>query len=98
MKHKWEIRERVDLETLLTGLAEEASELTHAALKYRRAMFQKNPTPVGEDEAYEHLCEEIADVLLYVDTMDLNLHHISEIEEQKEARWLERLRLCQKKS
>ena len=95
MKHKWEIRERVKLEEMLTGLAEESAELAQAALKYRRALFQTSYTPVGKDEAYERLCEEIADVLLYVDVLDVNIHRVAEIENEKEARWLERLRQCQ---
>lgn len=46
----------------LYQLAEEASELAQAALKLARI---KNgaPTPVTEDEAVEHLSEELADVL-----------------------------------
>ena len=79
---------------LLAGLAEEAAELAHAALKYRRALQQANPTPVGEDEAYERLCEEIADVFLYVETLDVNIKYVSDLESKKEERWIERLRLC----
>lgn len=95
MDYKAEIKERMKPGELLTGLAEESSELAHAALKYRRALYQMNPTPVGEDDAYERLCEEVADVFLYIDVMGLNIHHIAEIEKKKEARWVERLRLCQ---
>lgn len=47
-------------------LAEECSELAQAALKYARILREENPTPVTEDEALDHLTEEIADVQILV--------------------------------
>ena len=76
---------------LLAGLAEEASELAQAALKYRRALDQSNPTPVSDDEAYEHLCEEIADVKLYCSVLNLNPSYISYLMKVKQSRWEDRL-------
>ena len=85
------IKSKVPLTELLAGLAEEAAELAQAALKYRRALDQTNPTPVNEDDAYEHLSEEIADVKLYCSLLSLNPGHISEIMRRKMGRWERRL-------
>lgn len=76
---------------LLAGLAEEASELAQAALKLRRAYDQTNPTPVGEEDAYDDLMEEIADVELYLDQMSINRQRIEEIKGVKAFRWVKRL-------
>ena len=85
------IEEKVSLTERLAGLAEEASELAQAALKYRRALDGKNPTPVDEDLAHERLLEEIADVLLYIDTLHINEQYVSDIKVRKLRRWIERL-------
>ena len=76
---------------LLAGLAEEASEMAQAALKLRRAYDQTNPTPVGEEDAYDDLMEEIADVELYLDQMSINRQRIEEIKGVKAFRWVKRL-------
>ena len=47
---------------ILCQLAEEASELSQAALKLRRAITGTNPTPVSESTATDDLFEELADV------------------------------------
>ena len=49
---------------LLAQLAEECMELAHAALKLRRVLDGKNPTPVSEEKARENFNEEVADVNL----------------------------------
>ena len=85
------IKEKMPVTELLAGLAEEASELAQAALKYRRALDGTNPTPTTQDEAYEHLCEEIADVMLYMQVLSLPNSYISSIMEQKMKRWENRL-------
>lgn len=85
------IKARVPVVELLAGLAEEASELAHAALKLRRVFDGRNPTPVGEDQAMENLYEEIADVQLYVSMLDLNRYDISSLMESKRKRWEKRL-------
>lgn len=84
---------------LLAGLAEEASELAQAALKYRRTFTSVNPTPVTGPEAYEKLLEEIADVELYLDVLRLGYKdkkasdRIIAIKDRKLQRWKERLGL-----
>lgn len=85
------IKRKMPVTELLAGLAEECSELAQAALKLRRVFDQKNPTPMSEEEAIEHLYEEIADVKLYCSQLDIPARYISEIMERKEKRWEERL-------
>ena len=77
---------------LLAGLAEEAAELGQAALKLRRVIDGRNPTPATYREAVKGLNEEIADVLLYLEwiqSMDNDL--VREIRNKKLARWVTRL-------
>ena len=65
------IQEKLPVKELMAQLAEEATELAHAALKMRRVLDGKNPTPVTFDEAYVNLKEEIGDVLLCLETVGL---------------------------
>ena len=57
-------------EELLAQLAEEATELAHAALKLRRVYGGTNPTPATAVEATAGLKEEIADVQLLLVLLD----------------------------
>ena len=66
------IRDQLPDEELLAQLAEEASELAKAALKMRRVLDGRNPTPVRMSEAWANLQEEIADVLLCLQVLDIN--------------------------
>lgn len=47
---------------VLAQLAEEAAELSQAALKMRRAITGKNPTPKSLEDCQAALMEEMADV------------------------------------
>ncbi len=88
------IREKVGIGEIMAQLAEEAAELSQAALKYRRAITGTNPTPTTAEEALEHLREEIADVdLCLVIAGDVCEAADDEIfrMETKRARWIERL-------
>ncbi len=80
---------------LLCSLAEEASELSQAALKYRRTLVSGSPTPVQRNAAWNHMLEEIGDVLLCVQALDIDAYSgADDIEysmEWKAARWLRRL-------
>ena len=76
---------------LLAGLAEEASELAQASLKLRRVYDGTNPTPKTEGVAIDDLYEEVADVMLYVDQLKLNIVDIDRIKGEKMNRWLRRL-------
>lgn len=56
------VREYLSKEEILTALAEEAAELSQAALKLRRALTRQNYTPKSVDECEASLIEEIQDV------------------------------------
>ena len=58
------IRANLPQEEQLAQLAEEATELAQAALKYRRALDGTNPARIGSDGAYADLLGEVADVEL----------------------------------
>lgn len=87
------IKQHLPQDELLAQLAEEAAELSQAALKLRRALTGINPTPVTVDEARKSLVEEAADVYnvlgLLLDAEDNA--EIYEIIRRKKARWLNRL-------
>jgi NTP pyrophosphatase (non-canonical NTP hydrolase) len=85
------IKKEIPVTELLAGLAEEASELAQAALKLRRVFDKTNPAPTKEEEAIEHLWEEIADVKLYVSMLDVNPREISRFMSEKQKRWESRL-------
>jgi NTP pyrophosphatase (non-canonical NTP hydrolase) len=93
----WEIEERIDTDNQLTQLAEEAAELSQAALKYRRAIqtarWEENisPTPKTLNEAYDSLVEECSDVMLAVLVTTRHLMS-NDIMLNKAKRWLDRLK------
>lgn len=78
----------------LAQLAEEAAELTQAALKLRRAVDGNNPTPKTVDEALESFYEECADVAVCLSVLGYNQADDVQIEAmaaEKLARWAKRL-------
>ena len=87
------IKQHLPQDELLAQLAEEAAELSQAALKLRRALTGINPTPVTVEDARLNLVEEAADVYnvlgLLLDAEDNA--EIYEIIRRKKARWLNRL-------
>lgn len=92
------IRDQLPDEELLAQLAEEATELAHAALKMRRAMDGRNPTPVPASEAWEKLQEEVADVLLSLQVLSIetNDQEYRETIRQKLERWVYRLQQAER--
>ena len=62
------IASKLSREDILCQLAEEASELSQAALKLRRAITGTNLTPVSENDVKHTLNEEIVDVAVAVET------------------------------
>ena len=78
-------------ETKLIQLAEEAAELSHAALKLVRAI--NGDTPVTEAEARQRVLEEIADCIVCGSLLigEPEKLAIEVIMEQKMKRWEERL-------
>ena len=87
------IMEHIGESEMLCQLAEEAAELSQAALKLRRALTGINHTPVTADEARKNLVEEAADVYnvlgLLLDAADNA--EIYSIIRRKKARWVKRL-------
>lgn len=79
---------------LLAMLAEEAAELSQAALKLRRVLDGSNPTPVGYQLAKKRLIEEAADVELsmrMIHALD-DRREIEVIKADKYMRWMSRLK------
>ena len=77
---------------ILAQLAEEAAELSHAALKLRRALDGTNPTPMTAEEARLSLLEEIADVIVCENQLArIDWEVINDICERKLRRWQERM-------
>lgn len=81
---------------LLEQLAEEAAELSQAALKFIRAAgMSNNPTPVSLQEAKANLQEEISDVLAIIKllkgTGTVEVLSYEDDENPKWRRWAERL-------
>lgn len=80
---------------LLEQVAEECTELGHAALKLARKYRNENPTPVTEEEAYANLKEEWADMLLSMTVLDhyynMDCNELKGIMDNKYTRWNQRL-------
>ena len=58
------VRDVLPARDLLEQLAEECNELSKASLKLIRAIGDsKNPTPIGQVEAYDNFIEEQKDVI-----------------------------------
>ena len=87
------VRDQLPDTELLAQLAEEAVELSHAALKVRRVYDGRNPTPVSRNEAHAKLYEEIADVLncLRVLGYSTNVADYQHTMDQKMDRWAGRI-------
>lgn len=76
---------------ILAQLAEEGAELSQAALKLRRVLDGRNPTPVTSTDALENLQEEFADVLVCMMMVGIDVASIARIIRLKCARWASRL-------
>ncbi len=77
-----------------TTLARAASKLAHSSLKLRRTLSHENPTPVTTEAAMLKVQEEVADVLLCLDVLGIDVTdpNIDLIQEQKLVRWIGRLK------
>ena len=83
--------EDLPIEVRLIQLAEEAAELSQAALKLVRA--RHGDTPVTPLQASAHLLEEIADVSVCMTALQdiAPLAKVGEIIAQKAQRWEDRI-------
>ena len=88
------IRKCLGEEDLYLQMAEEAAELSKAALKMARVISGRNPTPVTKPVAFHNVLEEIADVKNCMMVLDLNKYDldISMLQVDKIGRWEERLK------
>ena len=82
------IAEKIGLPAMYEMLAEECTELAHAALKMARIIRGENPTPKTRDAVKEHLVEEVTDVSLCLRELDLSYDNL--IMERKVERFLHR--------
>ena len=94
-----EITGRLTEAEVLCQLAEECCELSHAALKLRRALTGNNPTPVPAEAAEAALAEELADVMLTWAVYSRGRYpdeaiddRLQDMAEEKARRWLHRLK------
>ena len=85
------IAEKIGQAALLEQTAEEAAELSHAALKLARILRGENPTPVDAVSARKALCEEYADLQVCVTELTasgyVDLATVVRIMESKRQRW-----------
>lgn len=88
------VLENLSHEELLLQLAEECAELGHAALKMRRVLDGKNPTPQNIHGAIENINEEIADVMLVMKILGYEMDDPNRKRRMagKLERWCRRLR------
>lgn len=93
------VRGHLTRDELLTQLAEEAAELSQAALKYRRTRLPgvASPTPTTEQEALANLYEEIADVRACIMILGLDGEKVNTIVHRKAKRWMQRIADSRKK-
>ena len=89
------IKEELSLAARLEMIAEEASELSQAALK--RARYERGENPVGrsEKELDDSLTEEITDLLLAVAATDYRPDW--QIMNRKKKRWQNRMEAMKEK-
>lgn len=80
---------------VLAQLAEEAAELAQAALKLRRVLDGRNPTPATKESCCANLIEEYTDVVICARELGMveNWRQIT----KKRARWKARLGLEEEK-
>lgn len=81
--------EKIGKAAMLEQLAEEAAELSQAALKLARVLRGENPTSVTRKEARKHLMEEYTDVWQCAMELMISVdyHQIDEKSERFRERW-----------
>jgi len=90
------IQTHLNRKDLLLQLAEECSELSHAALKLHRKITGTNPTPTLYSDCENNLMEEAADVVLCLKTLKILdggvfEKELDDIVDIKRQRWVSRL-------
>ncbi len=89
------VRDELASRDKLEQVAEEASELSQAALKFIRAYgLSENPTPITEEQALQDFIEEVRDLLcvLRIIFTDSAWERITDIDDYpKYRRWARRI-------
>jgi len=87
------IKKELSPSEILCQLAEESAELSKAALKLRRVLDKKNPTPVTLEEALNNVDEEVADVMVCLAMLDISVStsHYTDTIYFKIRRWADRI-------
>ena len=83
------IRQHIPTPALYEQLAEECSELAHAALKVARVYRRENPTPVRFVDAVRSVFEEFTDIMTVANIIGLKIDDLTM--EGKLERWRQRL-------
>lgn len=89
------VREKLSRPDQVAQLAEEASELCHAALKLERVLRGTNPTPVLEWDALLKVVDETADVFNAIEVLGIEENFRGRIvveQFEKMDRWVERIK------
>lgn len=86
-----DIRKEIGTAACLEQLAEEASELAQAALKYARIVRGENPTPVTMEEAAKKITEEYTDLAVCVARVSDLCYVDYRLYTDKYHRWQERI-------
>jgi NTP pyrophosphatase (non-canonical NTP hydrolase) len=89
LMNKRTVVKQIGKAAVLEQLAEEATELAQAALKYARKWRGENPTPKTIKEIIANLIEEYTDVTLCAEVLKLDADPV--LKEQKMKRWQERI-------
>lgn len=85
------VRENLSIAARYEQLAEEASELSQAALKMARIERGENPTSTSYCDAISNLYEEYADVLVAASSIDIPPKVLDMIGQSKIKRWKSRI-------
>lgn len=89
------VREKLSRPDQVAQLAEEASELCHAALKLERVLRGTNPTPVLEGDALLKVVDKTADVMNVLEVLGIEESYRARIvleQFEKMDRWVERIK------
>lgn len=86
------VQNKLSRRDLYEMLAEEAAELSQAALKVIRAEgMSGSVTPITAEEAHANLNEEVVDVLVVLAALNVEIFN-AKLAEEKVQRWADRLR------
>ena len=85
------IKVEVGIPAVYEQLAEEATELAQAALKYARILRGENPCGTSEEEAWANLVEELTDLKVVADVLDLEREVDMDRYDEKVHRWVKRI-------